>query len=101
MRETRQYDEPPQESDDLDVRSLVWPVLPTQWPVPVVLAGVQGAAKAVRCRDCGGAQWVDGVRLACRVCGTVGYLTEPALSPRERHAARRRLDELGDPPTAV
>ena len=37
---------------------------------------------------------MEGAQTVCGDCGFVGYLAEPGLSPRERYAARRRLDEL-------
>lgn len=48
----------------------------------------------VRCASCRGPCHVDGAQAVCADCGFVGYLAEPGLSPRERYAARRRLDEL-------
>lgn len=48
----------------------------------------------VRCASCGGECRVEGAQTICGDCGFVGYLPEPGLSPRERYAARRRLDEL-------
>jgi hypothetical protein len=48
------------------------------------------------CPACGVLCWTDGVRSACRHCGGAGRPAEPALSPRERYAARRSLDERAE-----
>lgn len=55
---------------------------------------MSGRSGEVVCPDCGGLCWVDEARTVCRDCGLTGYVAEPGLSPRERYAARRLMDEL-------
>jgi rRNA maturation protein Nop10 len=57
---------------------------------------VAGVTAEPTCPACGALCWVDGVQYVCRDCGGAGRLVEPALSPRERYAARRRLDERAE-----
>lgn len=51
---------------------------------------------AVVCPGCGGTCRVEGKTAVCGDCGAVGFVAEPGLSPRERYAARRRLDEAAE-----
>jgi hypothetical protein len=53
----------------------------------------------VLCPRCGSTGAVSfGAQYSCNHCGRV-WQAEPPLSPRERHTARRRLDERAHRPT--
>ena len=48
------------------------------------------------CPSCGGRCWTDGTVTVCRDCGAAPRTPQPELSPQDRYAARRRLDEQAE-----